>query len=118
MKASEKQIQDSILQWLSIVKVFHYRQNTGGMLKEYTRKNGTVGKSMIRFGTPGASDIVCVAKGFYIAIEVKDEKGKQSPDQVEFQRQLEKEGGYYILARSLDDVINFFKVFYQTIKRV
>lgn len=117
--ASEKEIQDSILQWLAIVKIFHYRQNTGAFSKEYTRKRDGVTKmSFIRFGYPGASDIVCVAKGFYIAIEVKDETGKQSPDQVEFQRRIEEEGGFYILARSLDDVINFFKVFYKTIKSV
>lgn len=117
MKASEKEIQDSILQWLAIVKIFHYRQNTGAFRKDYTRKSDGVKKtSFIRFGTPGASDIVCVVKGFYIAIEVKDHKGKQDPDQVEFQKALERSGGYYILARSLEDVINFFKVFYQTTK--
>lgn len=112
MKASEKEIQDSIIQWLTIVKIFHYRQNTGGMLKEYTRKDGSTSKSMVRFGVKGASDIVCVVKGMYIAIEVKDHKGKQSPDQVEFQRALEAEGGRYILVRSLDEVMSFFHQFY------
>ena len=117
MNASEKQIQDSILQWLTVVKIFHYRQNTGAFRKDYTRKRDGVTKtSFIKFGTPGASDIVCVVKGFYIAIEVKDHKGKQDPDQLEFQKALEKSGGYYILARSLEDVMNFFKVFYQATK--
>lgn len=117
MNASEKQIQDSIIQWLGLKKIFHYRQNTGAFRKDYTRKRDGVTKtSFVKFGTPGASDIVCVVKGFYIAIEVKDHKGKQDPDQVEFQKSLEKSGGYYILARSLEDVMNFFKVFYQATK--
>lgn len=114
MNASEKQIQDSILQWLTVVKIFHYRQNTGSFSKDYTRKRDGVTKtSYVKFGTPGATDIVCVVLGSYIGIEVKDHKGKQDPDQVEFQRALEYSGGYYILARSLDDVIEFFKIFYK-----
>ena len=111
--ASEKDIQDTILEWLAIVKIFHYRQNTGAFSKEYIRKrDGVKKRSFIRFGHPGASDIVCVVKGLYIAIEVKDHKGKQSEDQIAFQRSVEAAGGHYLLVRSLDEVKMFFKVLY------
>lgn len=113
MNASEKQIQDSILQWLGLKKIFHYRQNTGATMSEYTRKSdGVTKKRMIRFGTKGASDIVAVALGYYIAIEVKDHKGVQDEDQVEFQRAIEKAGGKYILVRSLEEVEKYFKDFF------
>jgi hypothetical protein len=47
-----------------------------------------------------------VIKGQYVGIEVKAPKGKQSDHQKEFQRQLEVAGGRYILAYSLDNVID------------
>jgi hypothetical protein len=46
-------------------------------------------------------------EGQFIGIEVKAPKGKQSENQKEFQRQLEAVGGRYILAYSVDDVMNF-----------
>lgn len=104
MNASEKQIQDSILQWLSLMKIFHYRQNTGALKTEKG--------SFVRFGVPGATDIVCIALGIYIGIEVKDHKGKQSELQKEFQRAVEAAGGVYLLVRSLEEVQGFFKGFY------
>lgn len=116
MMPKEKQIQDSILEWLTMVKIFHYRQNTGAFAREYTRKDGSQGRGFVKFGTKGASDIVCVVKGHYIAIEVKDHKGKQSEDQKEFQRAVEEAGGTYVLVRSLDEVRVFFQGFYNSLK--
>lgn len=109
MKASEKQIQDSIIDWLSASGIFHYRQNTGAFSKEYTRKrDGKVRRSFVRFGTPGATDIVAVYSGVYIGIEVKDKDGKMSEDQENFKYALEKSGGVYLLVRSIEEVIDSF----------
>jgi hypothetical protein len=46
-----------------------------------------------------------VINGVYVGIEVKRPGGKQSDHQKHFQESLEAAGGRYILARSLDDVI-------------
>jgi hypothetical protein len=46
-----------------------------------------------------------VIGGQYVGIEVKAPKGKQSEHQKEFQEALEAAGGRYVLAYSLDDVI-------------
>ena len=43
--------------------------------------------------------------GRALAIEVKDAKGRQRPEQVAFQKAWESRGGLYILARSVDDVL-------------
>lgn len=50
-------------------------------------------------------DIICVINGQYVGIEVKAAKGKQSEHQKDFQQTLEAAGGKYILAYSLEDVL-------------
>ena len=71
------------------------------MLSTYKGK-----ERFMRFGAVGSPDIICVVKGQYVGIEVKAPKGKQNPNQIQFQQDLERAGGRYILAYSLDDVIN------------
>lgn len=59
------------------------------------------------YAMKGVADILAVmpdGTGRMLAIEVKTPKGKQSPDQVLFQKRLEEAGGVYVLARSVDDV--------------
>jgi len=53
----------------------------------------------------GIADIIACKNGKTIFLEVKTPRGKQSPDQQEFQRQIESVGGVYIIVRSLDDLI-------------
>lgn len=54
--------------------------------------------------TLGIPDIFCVIRGHLIGIEVKTVTGRQSDDQVEWQRKLEEAGGTYVLARAWEDV--------------
>jgi Holliday junction resolvase-like predicted endonuclease len=55
----------------------------------------------------GVSDIIAVKQGVVYFIEVKNEKGKQSPAQKVFQKKLEEHGGTYVLTRSLVDLKRF-----------
>jgi Holliday junction resolvase len=55
-------------------------------------------------GRVDGPDVIAVIKGRFIGIEVKAEKGRQSDNQKEFQRQLEAAGGLYILAKGIDGV--------------
>jgi hypothetical protein len=96
MKSTEKSTQAAILEWLGYRRIFHYRNNSGGFRD--------ANKHFYRFGALGSPDIVCVIGGIYVGIEVKDLKGRQNPNQVEFQSQLEKAGGIYVVARSIEDV--------------
>ena len=98
--STEKATQKAIIDYLGYKNVFFYRQNSGAMK---TERGG-----FYRFGVTGAPDIIAVNKGIYYGIEVKDIKGKQSDGQKDFQKNLEKAGGVYILARSLDDVTPYF----------
>jgi len=97
---SEHDLQKLILDYLALHRVFHYRQNTGAFAAEYKGK-----KRFVRFGVKGLPDIICVVQGRYIGIELKREKLEQSKAQVEFQVGLEHAKGKYILARTLEDVI-------------
>lgn len=50
----------------------------------------------------GVSDLIVVLKGKVIFVEVKNEKGKQSPKQILFQKQVENLGFKYYLVRNLE----------------
>ncbi len=89
--------QKAILDYLALKRVFHYRNNSGG----FTDAN----KHFYRFGATGSPDIICVIKGQFVGIEVKAPKGKQSEHQKKFEQNVIAAGGRYILARSLDDII-------------
>jgi hypothetical protein len=97
---TEKDLQKLILDYLSVKRIFHYRNNSGVMFSEYKGK-----KRMVRFGATGSPDIVAVKNGIYVGIEVKNATASQNEAQVAFQQALEKAGGRYLLARSLEDVI-------------
>jgi len=77
------------------------RQNTG---VAQDRKG-----QVIKFGTPGQGDVRCVIGGRAVEIEVKTPKGKQSEKQQNYQAALERAGGIYILARSINDAIGQIK---------
>lgn len=97
----ESEIQNSILEYLTIKKIFHYRNNSGAL----PTKNG----GFVRFGVAGSPDIVVVGDdGRYIGLEVKTPKGVQSKAQKEFQLALEEAGGEYYILRSIDDAMALF----------
>jgi len=59
----------------------------------------------IKFGLIGSSDLIGLSnKGQFIAIECKTGNAKQSPQQILFQKMIEKFNGIYVLARKVEDV--------------
>ena len=96
----EKDIQSAISQYLRAKKIFHWRNNTGAV---------KTNNRMISFGKKGSSDIFALHQGRFYAIEVKSPKGEHRSSQKQFQSDVEVSGGIYILARSVDDVINHLK---------
>ena len=95
----ETQIQNKILAALKKAGIFCWRCNNGAV---WDSKLHTYRASVTLKGVP---DIIGILPGgIFLGIEVKTDKGRQSPDQLLFQKRLEEEGGIYILARSVDDV--------------
>jgi hypothetical protein len=74
-----------------------WRQSTGA---------ARIGGRFVRFGLKGQSDLqgMLLPSGQALFVECKSDIGKQSPEQIAFQRLVEKYGGKYVLARTLDDV--------------
>lgn len=111
----EQQIQKSILDYLTICKIWHRRMNTGVLRNEYKGKKG-----FVRFGTPGMADILAMYQPVscdypnshqrVLWIEVKAPKGKQSESQREFQNEVEGQGHAYILAKSIDDIAGWLEL--------
>jgi len=102
LEVKEKEIQKQILDYLKILHIFHWKNNTAGIYKQATG-------SYIPSQSVGSPDIIIVIKGRIIGCEVKAKGGKQSPSQKEFQSNLEAAGGKYFLAFCLEDVINYLK---------
>ena len=94
---SEKAIQNEILRafgtkrWLRL-----WRANTGV---------ARIGNRVIRFGIPGQADLTGILpRGVRLEVEVKSPDGRQTEEQRNFQRMIERFGGVYVLARSVEDV--------------
>jgi hypothetical protein len=84
-----------------------WRMNTGvasadegGSLKLGQRP----GRRVVRFGVPGQADLTGILPGgIRLEIETKTDNGRQSIDQQNYQRMIERFGGVYVLARSVED---------------
>lgn len=62
--------------------------------------------------TKGSADVSATIKGRSIKIEVKIGKDRQSPAQVEYQRNIEAAGGLYYIARDLTTFVEWYtKIF-------
>ena len=99
MSTPEGKIQLAILKHLRSKGVFCWRAQP----HTYNSKLGMHISSP--YNMPGQPDIIAILPGgIFCGIEVKTLKGKQSPDQILFQKRLERAGGVYIVARSIEDV--------------
>lgn len=64
----------------------------------------------IKAGFKGCSDIMGMLKGGrLLAVECKSSKGKETDDQAAFGKRVADHGGLYIVARSVDDVMEGLK---------
>lgn len=103
-QSSEKKIEEAILTYLNYQPgCYAFKVNTVGIYDQRKRVFRRISKWIIR----GTADILCCYRGFFIAFEVKSEKGKQTSYQKEFERDLKLKGhGHYFLVRSIIDVEN------------
>ena len=65
----ESDIQRQILDYLSLRRIFHYRNNSSAFDNGHGR--------FYRFGAKGSPDSICVIGGLYVGIEVKALRGRQ-----------------------------------------
>lgn len=94
----------------AICQYLQYRENAGDLVfirnnsfaGHIVRGNGSTG--YVRNNKPGASDLIIFAKGKTIFAEVKNEKGKMSDYQKEFEQKVKALGHEYHIVRSVDEV--------------
>jgi hypothetical protein len=103
----ETELQSSIIAYLLLQGHYIWRNNTGVVCSQYTRKDGVCKKRLWRAGKRGSSDIIGVAEnGKFIAIECKIGRSKATEEQSQFIKDIQIHNGIGIIAYSLDDVIN------------
>jgi len=110
----ERDIQRAILDYLAARGVLAFRMQTGAVQSEYKGKS-----RFMRFGVPGMADVLAFIQpencdedfSHQLAywIECKAPTGKQSELQKSFQRQVEDHGHRYVVARSVEDVMEALK---------
>lgn len=102
-RQGEKLIQDEILEW------FQYQRPKGFAfpINNSAPYNPSIGMFLrpSKWHRDGVPDILGVWMREKLGIEVKTNKGVQSEEQKDFEREWKLHGGIYILARSLHDVI-------------
>lgn len=90
---------NACIRWIFAQGGYAWRNNSGA----YKTPDGRY----IRFGEPGAADILALhpgSNGRLIAIECKSTTGRQKPEQRAWEAKIRQYGGVYILARSVDDL--------------
>lgn len=95
----ESDVLRTILAYLRLHKIFHWRNSVGATSGTYKGK-----KRFIRFGTPGAPDIFIVHKQRIIGVEVKGPGGSLSADQQSFATNFRDAGGIYVVAVGIEAV--------------
>lgn len=99
---SEKDIQNSICHYLALKRYVFWRQNTNPVFNVA----GGGFRKMPPFSRNGIPDIILIRRpmGRFVGLEVKRPKGKQSPNQILFQKDCEGEGGEYYVVTGLKDL--------------
>ncbi len=103
MASNESAVQSSIIDYLAIKKHFFIRLNNIPPVQTVNGK--MVFRRMPKGSMLGLPDIqVLTDGGFTVFLEVKD-KGKQSPEQIEFERRCKDIGCEYHVVRSIEDCV-------------
>jgi hypothetical protein len=96
----EAPISKDIQDYLKSIGVFHYRSQV------YRGKTKT--GAFLHTGVKGLADLTCILKDCILFIETKKADGEQSTHQKAFMWRVRQLGHYYLIARSVDDVKEFF----------
>jgi hypothetical protein len=101
---AERDIQNEILIAVGSRKDVRLWRQNAGMARSLETDN------VIRMGVAGCADLTGIVTisglGVRLEIEVKTQKGRQSDQQIRFEKMVKDRGGIYILARSVDDAVS------------
>jgi hypothetical protein len=89
MKTPEGKIQAEIIKYLKENKIWHFRYNAN-----------------VTYGMP---DIIVIYRGYFVGIEVKTPTGRATELQQRMKDSIEEAEGYYIFAKSIEDVYKIIR---------
>jgi hypothetical protein len=96
----EKDIQRTILDYLTLLGAFRVRINSGAMTGEHKGR-----KRFMRFNdTPGCPDVLVCLDGRFVAVEVKRPGGQATEKQLAALDAIRRAGGLAFIATSVADV--------------
>ena len=103
LEPSEKEIQNSILDWLQLQPhCLAWPTASVGLYDPIKKIHRRPAKHFRR----GLSDVIGIWRGAPLAIEVKTRLGRATHEQKLFIHEFVEQGGIGFIARSLEDVIN------------
>jgi hypothetical protein len=105
MKKTESRIQQEIVTWFTNnygLKNHNPKYLIFSVPNEGKNAKEQMYKKMIGLKS-GVSDLIVIMHGRIIFIEVKDETGKQSENQIQFENDVQALGFEYYVVRSLDE---------------
>lgn len=97
---AERDIQHAILEALGADPRVRLLRNNVGVAEIHGRRVA------YGVGGPGGSDLIGLlpaAGGRFIALEIKTDRGRVSPEQEQFIRAIRRNGGFAAVVRSVDD---------------
>ncbi len=99
-----------VIKYIKLIGGHAIRINSTGMMREVRgRKIWTKGSSK------GVADIQAIIEGVPVMIEIKLKRDKQSEVQQEYQKQVERSGGKYIIVKTLDTLIEYLETLKQAV---
>lgn len=104
LKEAENDIQNAVCEWLKLKKIFFWRQNTGGVY-DVSRQSF---RKMPKYALKGVADIIALINHRAYFLEIKTKKGRQSPEQKEFEKNVKENGSFYYIIRGVDDLNSIF----------
>lgn len=102
----ESVVEGEILDWLAASGTGFYWKNTSGGFYDGKR----IRKHTSPFAINGTSDILGVTNsGRFVALEVKNERGRPSPEQIVFIKRVQSCGALAAIVRSVDQTAQAFQ---------
>lgn len=100
MSTPEGIVEKSIFRYLRLRQIFAFKVKNTGTYDQKLKRYRSTGANFRK----GVADILGIYNGRPLAIEVKSEKGRLSPEQKQFLHDWAAQGGIAIVARSPEDV--------------
>lgn len=102
-RVTERQLQEEIRLALGAVPgLVLWRNNVGQAMVDYG--GGNI-RPLVYGLAPGSADLIGCYHGKFLAVEIKTPDGRQTKEQRTFQRCVERNGGVYLMPRSVKHAV-------------